>query len=148
MEKPVSLRKRLLFGAIFTILLLGLLELSARVVELFSPPYITAGNVTVSKPAIPPKEEGAYRIFVYGGSTVEGLPVRQFSFVSQLEFRLRELQPEKPLELYNFSGRPEQKMIRVARPLRSCHEILSISYIKKPRLSNKDRGFDFRKNSG
>lgn len=103
METHISIKKGLLFSVILTVIFWVLLEFIAYVVEFIAPP-----SRTVSTLRIPPKQEGNYRIFVYGGSTVYGEPIEQFGFVSQLEFRLREIHPEKPLEVYNFgrSGRP------------------------------------------
>ncbi len=97
METHISIKKGLLFELIIIVLLLILIEGTAHVVEFISPPPGTAGKFKIL-----PRQEGKYRIFVYGGSTVYGLPVRQFSFTSQLEFWLRDLHPDKPLEVYNF----------------------------------------------
>ncbi|MHC4270320.1 MAG: hypothetical protein ACYSTS_17930 [Planctomycetota bacterium] len=102
METHISIKKSLLYGAIIVALALLLFEAVARMVEFIKPPYETGLNKTVSKQKILPKQKESYRIFVYGGSTVAGIPIKQYSFVSQLEFWLKEIHPEKLLEVYNF----------------------------------------------
>ena len=103
MNTHISRKRKLLYGATATVLLLLFLESIARVVEFIKPPYeIKLASETLSEQGHSPKQEPSFRIFVYGGSTVEGQPIKEFGFVSQLEFWLRELHPEKPLEVYNF----------------------------------------------
>lgn len=109
MKNHISTKKSLLYGAIVTVLLLLFLESIARVVEFIEPPYERKSvDETLNKLRHSSKQKDSFRIFVYGGSTVEGLPIKEFSFVSQLEFWLREIHPEKSLEVYNFgsAGRP------------------------------------------
>jgi hypothetical protein len=100
MNTQFSTKKSILYGAIATVLLLLFIESIARVVEFIKPPY--EKNETLNKLRHSPKQKDSFRIFVYGGSTVEGAPIKEFSFVSQLEFWLREIHPEKSLEVYNF----------------------------------------------
>ncbi|MCZ6644530.1 MAG: GDSL-type esterase/lipase family protein, partial [Gammaproteobacteria bacterium] len=72
--------------------------LTARVVESFKPPSELVSSI------VSPKPNDSFRIFVYGGSTAQGEPTPEFGFVRQLEFWLRELHPDKSLEIYNFAG--------------------------------------------
>ncbi len=53
-------------------------------------------------PVIPAKQPDAYRVMLFGGSTVEGAPLAEFSFVAQLEYQLRKLQPDRTLEIINL----------------------------------------------
>jgi len=96
MNTQFSNRKSLLYGAIVTVLMLLLFESVARVAESVKP------SGAVGEKMIPPKQRDHFRIFVYGGSTVQGLPVSAYGFVPQLEFWLKESHPEKRLEIYNF----------------------------------------------
>ena len=97
--------KSLLYGMIVTVVLLLLLEFVAHMVEFIKPAH---KSQTLSKLLDSQRQHDSFRIFVYGGSTVEGMPIKDFGFVSQLEFWLGEMYPEKPFEVYNFglSGRP------------------------------------------
>ncbi len=76
MSTHISTKKSLLCGAIVTVLLLLFLESTARVVEFIKPPL-----ESMSKLSLEPKQKDSFRILVYGGSTVEGLPINEFSFV-------------------------------------------------------------------
>ena len=94
-------------GVAATLAALVLLELGARGFERLVPADPSARR----RPRIielPEPVPGAYRIFLYGGSTVAGAPVNEFSFAAQLEFWLRRLAPDRPLQIVNFavSGRP------------------------------------------
>jgi len=111
MDTYKSIKQNLLFGIIVTLLFMVLLESISHVVEFIAPPpSAPAGNLT-----IPPKQKGEYRIFIYGESTVHGDPIREFGFVSQLAFWLRDIHPEKPTEVYNFgrAGWPSAKVLQL-----------------------------------
>ena len=107
----ISISKKLLFYATTIVISLTLIEFTARLVEFI---YPAPTEFTIEKPKIKAKQDGEYRIFVYGGSTVAGVPVKQFGFVEQLEFWLREIHPGKPLEVYNFAvpGSSSTKVLR------------------------------------
>ena len=92
--------KLLLFAVISTIVALALLESAARVAEFLYPDQ--RKRQAVSQTVIPPKEAGTFRILTYGGSTMAGSPLRPVSFVSQLRFWLKELNPELPVEVINL----------------------------------------------
>ena len=98
----ISTQKNLLFYAICIVISLVLVEITARLVEFIYPPSVF---FDAEKQKIKAKQDGVFRIFAYGGSTVAGVPVKQFGFVEQLEFWLKEIHPGKPLEVYNF-GEP------------------------------------------
>jgi len=106
MRTIISTRKCLLYGVIVIVLFLLIFESIARVVEFIRPPEETL--------SLSLKQKDSYRIFVYGGSTVAGMPLKEVGFVSQLEFWLREIHPEKALEVYNF-GRPGSPSTYVRR---------------------------------
>ena len=80
MKNRIGIKKTIFFSIIFTILLLIVVESFAHLVEFIDPPDSSEPD-NRSEPDIPPKQENAYRIFVYGGSTVYGIPLKQFSFV-------------------------------------------------------------------
>ncbi len=106
MRTIISTRKCLLYGVIVIVFFLLIFESIARVVEFIRPPEETL--------SLSLKQKDSYRIFVYGGSTMAGMPIKEFGFVSQLEFWLREIHPEKALEVYNF-GRPGSPSTYVRR---------------------------------
>lgn len=53
---------------------------------------------------LPATKAGTYRIFAFGGSTVEGIPQPALGFVAQLEAALRRAEPTRPLEVVNFGA--------------------------------------------
>lgn len=93
--------KLLLFAVISIVIVLAILEFAARLVEFVSPGQRSsryASELTISA-----KPEGAFRVLVFGGSTVVGYPVEELGFVSQLEHWLRQFEPEQKLEVYNLA---------------------------------------------
>ena len=86
-----------------------MLELGARVFELVVPPPPLFGeSLRTRHHDVPPAIPGAYRIFLYGGSTVAGAWVKEFSFATQLDFWLKRLVPDRPVQIVNFgwNGKP------------------------------------------
>ncbi len=75
MRTIISTRKCLLYGVIVIVFFLLIFESIARVVEFIRPPEETL--------SLSLKQKDSYRIFVYGGSTVAGMPIKEFGFVSQ-----------------------------------------------------------------
>jgi tetratricopeptide (TPR) repeat protein len=49
-----------------------------------------------------PKSAKELRVFVFGGSTVYGVPVPEVGFVAQMQYWLRRLYPERDIRLYNY----------------------------------------------
>ncbi len=67
-------------------------------------------------PPFPPKKPGSLRISVYGGSSVQGLPLEKVGFVAQLDDQLRHvLGSKRDIEVYNlgWSGH-DSTMVRHA----------------------------------
>ena len=95
-----SLAKKLLFSA--ALILTCLVAIEALCVA-FEPRDEIFDRATVYR--LPKKRPGAFRIIAYGGSTTWGAPVPELGFVAQLGFFLRELRPDRPLEILNL-GRP------------------------------------------
>lgn len=87
-------KKEIYFSAILTLIFFFFLESVAYLIEVVKPEF----NISS-------RSKGVYRIFIYGGSTVAGLPIRQWGFVAQFKFWLRKLHPERTIEIYNF-GKP------------------------------------------
>jgi tetratricopeptide (TPR) repeat protein len=52
---------------------------------------------------LPPKRPGELRVFVFGGSTVHGVPVPEVGFVAQMQYWLGRLYPQRDIRLYNYS---------------------------------------------
>ena len=105
-------RARKFFFSIFVaIVFLVVLESAARLIELIDP--VKPGD----QPTIAEKLPGVFRVFVFGGSTVAGVPIPDLGFVSQLEFWLRRIRPEVPLDVYNFgsSGEPSRHVLRLVK---------------------------------
>ena len=98
MNTDFSTKRSVLYGVIVSVSLLTLFELIARVAESSKPPSDLVSRIDS------PKQNDSFRIFVYGGSTAQGQPTPEYGFVTQLEFWLREIQPDKVLEIYNFAG--------------------------------------------
>ena len=73
------MKKRIVFGIVLAVLALVALESIAWLAERIDPPDVRA---------VPRKEEGALRIFVYGGSTAYGTPVPDFGFVPDVTYNL------------------------------------------------------------
>ena len=96
MSAELSLRRSLAYGALVTVVFFVILETIAYFWEYSDVEAEMARKVTGAQ------EPGSYRIFLFGGSTVEGVHVPEYGFAQQLEFWLRQLQPDKPLEIYNF----------------------------------------------
>ena len=98
MNTDFSTKRSVLYGVIVSVSLLTLFELIARVAESIKPPSDLVSTIDSTK------QNDSFRIFVYGGSTAQGQPTPEYGFVTQLEFWLREIQPDKVLEIYNFAG--------------------------------------------
>ena len=66
------------------------------------------------KISLPPKSENEFRIFAYGGSTVNGAPSVQLCFLEQVKFYLEELIPDLEIKIFNFGagGRPSSAVRR------------------------------------
>ena len=54
-------------------------------------------------PPFPPKKADYLRVFIYGGSSVQGLPLEKVGWVAQLDDQLRHvLGPKRDVEVYNL----------------------------------------------
>ena len=116
-EAEGSLFARIALAIGATLVFLVLLELGGRVFELTSPPGPAAeSRGRLKRIDVPDPVPGAYRIFLYGGSTVAGAPTLELSFVAQLEFWLARLAPERPVQIVNFgvNGRPSGYVLQEA----------------------------------
>jgi tetratricopeptide (TPR) repeat protein len=93
-----------------TLVTLALLEGAARVVLWVSPERPDARDWDTDALAPPRAEPGAFRIFLYGGSTVAGTPLVEYSFARQLEFWLHRLAPERSFQVVNYGapGKPTE----------------------------------------
>lgn len=125
----VSLTARIALAIGATLAFLVLMELGARLVEWAVPPdasLLEAGSPKETR--IPDPIPGAYRIFLYGGSTVYGAPVKEFSFAAQLDFWLRRLSPERPVQIVNFgvNGRPSAFVLEEIERTLPAHPDLAI----------------------
>jgi hypothetical protein len=126
-DASLTARIALAIGA--TLVFLVLMELGARLVEWVAPP--DARLLEASRPKeteLPEWIPGAYRIFLYGGSTVYGAPVPEFSFAAQLEFWLHRLAPERPVQIVNFgvNGRPSAFVLEEIERTLPAHPDLAI----------------------
>ena len=95
-ESEFGLTKSLLYGSLITVSFFVILEVVAHFWEYSDVEAEMARKVT--GPQVP----GSYRVFLFGGSTMEGVHVPEYGFAHQLEFWLRRLHPDKNLEVYNF----------------------------------------------
>lgn len=79
---------------------LGLTELVCRVVA-----RATAEVRHPEQRKLPPKGATELRVFAFGASTVWGEPVPEVGFVSQMQYWLQRLYPDRNILIYNF-GQP------------------------------------------
>ena len=90
---------RALFGLMTAAALLLALEICARIIELATPPERSAVRASPK----PPAASDAYRILLFGGSTVAGWPVPEYGFPRQLEALLRRTRPNASLQMINLA---------------------------------------------
>ncbi len=93
-----------------TLVTLALLECAARVYLRVSPERAGAPDWDRDALAPPPAAPGTFRIFLYGGSTVAGTPLVEYSFARQLEFWLHRLAPQRAFQIVNYGapGKPTE----------------------------------------
>ena len=65
------------------------IDLKTKFEQVYIPPFL-------------PKDKDSLRVFVYGGSTVQGIPFSGVGFVTQLDYQLHQLLGQKPIEVTNF----------------------------------------------
>lgn len=100
--------KKIILGLSIILTLLVFLEFLAKILNL----TLTKKEINdldlktefeeIFVPPLSAKEQGEYRIFVYGGSTVQGIPLPKISFVSQLQYQLNHIFEQKNIKVYNF----------------------------------------------
>ncbi len=96
MSEAFSTGRSVAYGTLVTVVFFVILEVVAHFWEYADVEAEMARKVTGAQ------EPDSYRVFLFGGSTVEGVHVPEYGFAQQLEFWLRRLHPEKRLEIYNF----------------------------------------------
>ena len=79
-----------------TIGLLAVIELTSRVAE-----YVV-DRQQLKNGQLPQKHDSELRVFVFGGSSVYGMPVPEVAFVAQMQYWLKRLYPERNIRIYNF----------------------------------------------
>lgn len=83
------------------LLILGGLEFVSRQISL--PADTKTKLESVYLPPFPPKKPDYLRVFVYGGSSVQGLPLEKVGFVAQFDDQLRHvLGSKRDVEVYNL----------------------------------------------
>jgi tetratricopeptide (TPR) repeat protein len=89
---------------------LALLEGASRLYLRLRPEGPRAADWDTDALAPPPAPPGAFRIFLYGGSTVAGNPLVEYSFARQLEFWLHRLAPQRTFQIVNYGapGKPTE----------------------------------------
>jgi tetratricopeptide (TPR) repeat protein len=82
----------------------GLVVLGASAVLLLVLEGAARLRLSIEAPdALAEKSPGAFRILTLGGSTVAGVPEGALGFVSQLDAGLRELRPQRRIEIVNLA---------------------------------------------
>ena len=112
--------KRILFSLVPLVILLAVLEVFGLVWERFDPPSKPL-PIPRSAEKLPAKVPGEFRVLLYGGSTVVGLPEPKFGFVPQMRFYLGELLSHEKTEIFNYavSGQPSADVVcRLDRTVR------------------------------
>src|SRR3989344_353774 len=100
--------KNIVYVILIVICTLIFLELASKaLVKFVLKDKITAQNLQTEfeEIYIPPFEEkkpDEFRIFVYGGSTVQGIPIPKIGFVNQLQYQLNHVFEGKSVKVYNF----------------------------------------------
>lgn len=103
---PIFKKIILAFLIIFVSLLF--LELAAKLsVRTFLKDTVSDQNLKTEFEEIfvPPFEEkrpGEFRVFVYGGSTVQGVPLPKIGFVNQLQYQLHKVFDYKDVKVFNL----------------------------------------------
>ena len=131
---------KLVLSCLALLIILGSLELVARI---FKPAPIQTKLETAYIPPFPPKDKDSLRIFIYGGSTTQGLPLEKVGFVSQFEDQLHHiLGPDRKIEVYNFgwSGY-NSTMVRylVDRTIKQQPDLLIVYTGENEFISNEAR---------
>src|SRR3989344_1601024 len=100
--------KRFLLIFLTIVLIFILLELLAKIAshtvfkDKINPDILRTEFEEIYVPPVAPKTPDEFRIFVYGGSTVKGLPLPKVGFVSQLEYQLNHVFEGKNIKVFNF----------------------------------------------
>ena len=99
----------ILLSIFVTLVFLTVLEVTARVMnatllkEVITTTDLRTKLEQAYIPPFPPKDEEILRVFVFGGSTVQGLPLPKVGLVSQFDYQIRHIfQEKRDLEIYNF----------------------------------------------
>src|ERR1043166_2583396 len=89
-----------------TLVVLAATELICRFVEgrMDRVPKRAPTNEEPSKPpsSLPPKGASEVRVFLFGGSSVYGVPVPEVAFAAQMRYWLHRLYPDRDVKIYNF----------------------------------------------
>jgi hypothetical protein len=103
LNAEISLCRKLIYASVLTIGYLVLLEGAALIAEKagFESLEINPAAIDIE---IPPKEEGTYRVFFFGGSTVAEHPSMAYGLVRQTRFWLNNANREVPLEVVNLAA--------------------------------------------
>lgn len=100
--------KKFLVAFLILIALFILLELLAKIANhavfknKIDPQGLRTEFEEIYVPPFAPKGPDEFRIFVYGGSTVAGLPLPKVGFVSQLQYQLNRVFEGKNIKVFNF----------------------------------------------
>ena len=93
--------KKIGLSLLSLLLVFAVLELVSRQIPLKSD--IKTKLEELYLPPFPPKKPDSLRVLVYGGSSVQGLPLEKIGFVAQLDDQLRHvLGPKRDVEVYNL----------------------------------------------
>ncbi|MBI2328028.1 SGNH/GDSL hydrolase family protein [Candidatus Curtissbacteria bacterium] len=105
---PDQKQANLLLILLLSLLIIIIFELVAKLsLRTFLKDKITSENLKTEfeEIFIPPFEEKKpeeFRVFVYGGSTVQGVPLPKTGFVNQLQYQLHKVFDYKDVKVYNF----------------------------------------------
>ncbi|MFV1994471.1 MAG: hypothetical protein ACC661_03455 [Verrucomicrobiales bacterium] len=108
----LPLSRKVLFSGLSLALFFGLLEAGSLFWERWDPlPNSTFPEA--SRP-LPPKEEGEFRVLLYGGSTVAGWPVPEMGFAAQMQDYLEQIVSGRRIRLVNYavSAQPSTYVLR------------------------------------
>src|SRR5262245_21442580 len=96
-RRPISRRKRIVFASIPIVAALFVLEIAARVYE-----AATRENVALVDPAELRHRDDEILVYVYGESTVWGVPVMEVGLVAQMQYLAERRHPGRPIRVLNL----------------------------------------------
>src|SRR3989344_7781130 len=107
-KKLAGLLKKLLLILVLVVLSIVLLELGAKIVNhtilraKINPENLKSEFEQIYIPPFAEKKPDEFWVFIYGGSSVQGLPLPKAGFVNQFDYQMNHVFPGKNIKVFNF----------------------------------------------